>query len=64
MTSLEILKRLSKSPSNPNELANPVAIAKMQLAKWIHFDHATKLWHITAKGELALLKAESDKAAK
>lgn len=56
MTPLEILKRLSKSPANPNELANPVAIAKMQLAKWIHFDHVTKLWHITAIGELVLMK--------
>lgn len=54
MTSLEILIRLYKSPARPDELANPAAMAKMQLVGWIHFDNVTKLWHITAKGELAL----------
>lgn len=55
MTSLEILKKLCKSPARPDELANPVAMAKMQLAGWIHFDYVTELWHITAKGEILLL---------
>jgi len=55
---VEILKKISKSPLGPNELANPVIIAKMQLAKWIHFDHSTKLWHITAIGEKILIESE------
>lgn len=50
MTIKEILLSLAASPKKPDELENPMILAKMSAAEWIRFDSRRGVWEITKRG--------------